>query len=196
MNYHKDKFVAKILHDEMAAMEVKKSGKVEHSDTTHDDQVFSYLMAIYVWYDGHNIMENFNIQKNIIKTDEDEEVTEGEIESGSELEKLDLEGATRIVEEDDINLGESLKYINEGIKKGKLESEFNVETYNKEGEDLNLLLATNSAARDAYNKKYHVDVSDNSIKMVNLPDELFIDDEDYDPSKEFNGNLYGDYLNL
>ena len=71
VSYHKDKFVAGILLDEMKAMQVKKNGKVEHSDRSHDDQVFSYLMALYVWYDGHNLIENFGIRKSTIKTDTD-----------------------------------------------------------------------------------------------------------------------------
>ena len=62
--YHKDKFIAPILLKEMEAMEVKKNGKVEHSDNSHDDQVFSYLMALYVWYEGKNLAENFHIIKN------------------------------------------------------------------------------------------------------------------------------------
>ena len=45
---HKDKFIAPILHHEMESMEVKKNGKVEHSQNSHDDQVFSYLMALVV----------------------------------------------------------------------------------------------------------------------------------------------------
>lgn len=35
--YHKDKFIAPILHEEMKAMQVKKNGKVEHSDQSHDE---------------------------------------------------------------------------------------------------------------------------------------------------------------
>ena len=74
--YHKDKFVAPILHHEMQSMEVKKTGKVEHSQNSHDDQVFSYLMALYVWYDGKNLAENFHIMKNTLKTDQDQDIDE------------------------------------------------------------------------------------------------------------------------
>ena len=68
----------------MSHMVVKKSGKVEHSDNSHDDQVFSYLMALYVWYDGKNLAENFHIIKNTIKTDADEELLENEIDDNVE----------------------------------------------------------------------------------------------------------------
>ena len=90
VRYHKDKFVAPIILDEMKHMVVKKSGKVEHSDNSHDDQVFSYLMALYVWYDGKNLAENFHIVKNTIKTDADEELLENEIDDNLEaVEKVD-----------------------------------------------------------------------------------------------------------
>jgi hypothetical protein len=90
VRYHKDKFVAPILHHELSAMQVKKSGKVEHSDNSHDDQVFSYLMALYVWYDGKNLAENFHIMKNTLRTDADEDLEELEMEDSLEKrEKLD-----------------------------------------------------------------------------------------------------------
>ena len=41
VTYHKDKFVAPILHNEMRAMEIKKNGKVEPPDKSHDDEVLS-----------------------------------------------------------------------------------------------------------------------------------------------------------
>lgn len=68
---HKDKIASKQIFEEIKGMEVKKNGKIEHSDNSHDDQVFSWLMALYVWYYGVNIRENFNIEKTSIKTDLD-----------------------------------------------------------------------------------------------------------------------------
>jgi len=70
MNHHKDKFISPTIYKELTGLEVKKNGKVEHSDLTHDDQIFSYLMAIYVWYEGKDLRENFGIQKFGIKTEE------------------------------------------------------------------------------------------------------------------------------
>ena len=91
VKYHKDKFIIPILHKEMCGMQVKKNGKTEHSDNTHDDNVFSYLMAMYVWYDGKDLVEKFGIRKNTIKTDEDIEIVDGDIDTAIEKkEKLDL----------------------------------------------------------------------------------------------------------
>lgn len=71
VQYHKDKFISPNIHDEMQHMETKRNGKVEHSSTSHDDQVFSYLMALYVWYEGVELRERYNIQKSSIKTDDE-----------------------------------------------------------------------------------------------------------------------------
>jgi hypothetical protein len=70
VNYHKDKFVAKVILEELRGMEVKRNGKVEHSDLTHDDNCFSMLLALNTWYNGINLKENFGIEKYSIKTDD------------------------------------------------------------------------------------------------------------------------------
>ena len=68
---HKDKIISPIIYNEIIGMEVKRGGKVEHSNTTHDDQVFSMLMALYMWYEGVNMAERFGLKKTSIKTDDD-----------------------------------------------------------------------------------------------------------------------------
>lgn len=71
MRLHKDKFVSPILYKELKTLEVKKNGRIEHVSTGHDDQVFSYLMALYVWCYGKDLMERWGLQKGTLKTDED-----------------------------------------------------------------------------------------------------------------------------
>jgi len=71
VEHHKDKIISPIIYNELLGMEIKKGGKVEHSDNTHDDQIFSMLMALYVWYEGVNLAERYGIRKTTIKTDED-----------------------------------------------------------------------------------------------------------------------------
>lgn len=68
---HKDKIISPIIYNELLGMEIKRNGKVEHSAATHDDQVFSMLMALYVWYEGVDLGERYGIRKSTIKTDED-----------------------------------------------------------------------------------------------------------------------------
>lgn len=189
VNYHKDKFIAKILHDEMEAMEVKKNGKVEHSDTSHDDQVFSYLMALYVWYDGKNLMENFGIQRNTIMTDDEVEIVESEIDSeNSKKERIDLDQTD--LEEVVPNINESLKYVQDACKI-KLGYMYNDQVYTQEQDMLDYMLSTNKAFKNAYNEKYHNDSSNNTVGLIKLPDSLFLDDEfENEENNSFNGNLY------
>ena len=68
---HKDKIISPIIYNELLGMEVKRNGKVEHSSATHDDQVFSMLMALYMWYEGVNMAERFGLRKTTIKTDDE-----------------------------------------------------------------------------------------------------------------------------
>ena len=68
---HKDKIVSPIIYNELLGMEVKKNGRIEHSAATHDDQVFSMLIALYVWYCGTNLTERYGLRKTSIRTDED-----------------------------------------------------------------------------------------------------------------------------
>ena len=71
VEHHKDKIVSPIIYNELLGMEIKRSGKVEHSDSTHDDQIFSMLMALWVWYEGINLAERYGIKKTSIKTDDE-----------------------------------------------------------------------------------------------------------------------------
>lgn len=176
--YHKDKFVAPILHHEMQSMEVKKTGKVEHSDNSHDDQVFSYLMALYVWYDGKNLMEKFHIQKNTIKTDTDEDLEELEIEDNIEsTAKINLDSEEF---DPDSDIQDAMRFVKEN-------SNFVTTRDLKEDEYLStnlyrkMLLSSNKVAREAYcketglNPKMFEDSQANTF--TELPDVLFMDDD-------------------
>ena len=48
MENYKSKFISPIIYGELTTLETKKNGRIEHSDNAHDDQIFSYLMALYV----------------------------------------------------------------------------------------------------------------------------------------------------
>ena len=73
MENHKDKFISPILYKELETLEVKRSGRIEHTSKGHDDQVFSYLMALYVWYEGKDLADKFGMQVCPIKTDAEAE---------------------------------------------------------------------------------------------------------------------------
>jgi hypothetical protein len=79
MENHKDKFISKLIYSELETLEVKRNGRVEHKDGAHDDQVFSMLMALYVWYEGKNLMDIWGFRKESIKTDEDIDMSDVEV---------------------------------------------------------------------------------------------------------------------
>ena len=186
--FHKDKFISPIIYDEMRAMEIKKSGKVEHSDKTHDDQVFSYLMALYVWYDGKNLVENFGLRKTTLKTDANDDYEIDEFEDAIEKkEKLDFN-----VIDKDLDSPEQQQLMQD--------IEWVMSTRNMTNE--NLLDQQRQELRDTYNKLLYTDSKlrqqlydrteqgiildpvDTGITLAQtkLPDNLFMsyDLDDYD----------------
>lgn len=182
--YHKDKFIAPILHQEMEAMEVKKNGKVEHSDNSHDDQVFSYLMALYVWYEGKNLAENFHIIKNTLKTDVDEEFEENEIEQFMEPKAtVDLEKSSLYDEEEDNNgINSTLKWMEEQSNV-RLYSEVKEENYLRELERRNTILQIDRKARESYARERGLDPemfdgANPTFGNYTIPESIFIDSDE------------------
>ena len=53
---------SKKIVDDIAGLERKNNGKIEHSSASHDDNLFSYLFVRYVWSYGVNLAR-FNIFK-------------------------------------------------------------------------------------------------------------------------------------
>lgn len=56
--------------DDIAGLQRKKNGKIEHSEGGHDDNLFSYLMARYVFCYGTNL-SRFRIYKKFNNKVED-----------------------------------------------------------------------------------------------------------------------------
>ena len=69
---HYDKFISPILYEELKNLEIKKTGRIDHSANSHDDTIFSYLYSIYPIYYGKNIRENWHITIPTLRTAEDE----------------------------------------------------------------------------------------------------------------------------
>jgi len=178
--YHKDKFNAEILYNEMRAMEVKKNGKVEHSDKTHDDQVFSYLMALYVWYDGKDLVERFNIRKSVLKTDTNEEINELNIDDTiDETEELDLQ----LTVEDETGEYEQTKQFLEESSKFETSASFRQKTSIADNEFSSNYIRRNKIAREAYRNSYGVDANMDQDLMSNmyveLPQHVYINTNEF-----------------
>lgn len=200
VSLHKDKFVSHTIHKELTGLEVKKNGKIEHSDLSHDDQIFSYLMAIYVWYEGKNLKEYWNIEKSLIKTenDVDDIVT---LETGPDNAQQSiikpLEDITK-VENENPKIAKLEADIAEMKKAtGMLYSEFVTKMQAKEKENLQNLLR-DEKARDAYARFYgikpeNIEVTTNHDSFDNqylLPTSVFTDfnksDEEMDNYSIYN----------
>lgn len=201
VRYHKDKFISPIIHHELETMEVKKrTGKVEHADGAHDDQVFSYLMAMYVIYNGQNLMENWGIQRNTIKTDEDKEFEESLIESDiSKQEVLDAE-AFEIETSDDLT--EEDKKAKEFFAKNaniKSHDQFMKEQDENDRKVLANLLETDPNARKAYDAQYNLvsSASNIGIGLTTLPDDIFMGEVNPEAHEiELHGNLFHAFMRL
>ena len=202
VDMHKDKFISKIIMSELRSLETDKRGKVQAVYPNHDDQVFAYLHAIRVWYDGEDLAERYGIRKNTIRTDEDIEIEESAIEQSKVMQELDLESANRDTDNDIAQVEEQLAYI-EDASKYKLNSDFRNQQIETENESFNMFLSWNSAARKAYADKYHIDTESiqNAGSMITIPDSMFgaVTNDEEDSilnNKEFHGNLYNQFNSL
>lgn len=170
MRFHKDKFVSSSIYNELKFMEVKRNGRVEHSDTSHDDQVFSYLMALYVWYEGKNLKELFHIEKSAIQADHDVDET---------ISGLD-EQYTTITEEIEYLDDEKQEEIQKEVTQmkqaaGILFHEWKKQEMAKEEQMFKLMLQ-NKAIKAAYAKQNHCSIEDVEEEMgeeMSLPDSIF-----------------------
>lgn len=169
MDNHKARFIANILYEELCTLEVKKNGKIEHADNAHDDQIFSYLMALYVWYYGKNLMENFGLDKRMIHTDAEEDVEVDPLGENEEYE--DIIGA--IETESDGQVQSQLAYLNSN--KVIMYNEFLEMEKAKDEQAMKEILKT-KIGREAYSEKYHIGINDIEVSsMYQIPDAVFND---------------------
>lgn len=81
----RDSFVCKMLIDDIFGLVRNKRGKIEAGAGGHDDNVMSYLIALYVYYYGKNLSQ-FGISKTILNFDDEAELQEkNQIEDAYEL---------------------------------------------------------------------------------------------------------------
>ncbi len=172
VQYHKDKFISPVLHHELETLEVDNKGKTQAIYPNHDDQVFSYLMALYVWYDGKDLAENFGITKNILRTDEDIEELDGDIDREDNKEKLKLEEIdvdNEILDTEEVRMQK--KFLSDA-KRIKSRKEFEQESYDEEQALFDTFLNMHKDAKEAYEQKYHIQPTANSVEssMYRIPD--------------------------
>lgn len=178
MERHKDKFNSPTIYDELSKMVVKRNGKVEHSDNSHDDLVFAYLMAMYVWYEGKYLKENFHINKQAIKAEDDtiDEAVNGVEDRNNQFTDIVEE---MILPDDEDKVKEEVKKQLAELKAGQgfLYQEWVKQQREKDRQAL-LSLIKNPEARKAYSKYSNIPLTDldNLVKTstnYDIPPELF-----------------------
>lgn len=188
VQHHRDKFNTKEIYDELCTMVVKPNGKTEHSEDAHDDLVFSYLWALYVFYYGQDLATRFHLMKTEIYTDDhydetsyslEEEYMEGENIDPSVFRSEDP--ITQLAEE-------QLKVLN-STKSMTFEDLYKQQVL-EDQKSLNKLQMT-PYGREAISKAYHVPVDylekQSKIGYVNIMDDInknFYDGESTDPNKD------------
>ena len=184
---HKDKFISPIIYNEMCGMEVKRNGKVEHSASTHDDQVFSMLMALYVWYEGTNLSERYGIKKTSIKTDDEVD----EILDYYNDETVEVVGSFNQETELDEQINQDLDYA---IRAGGIQMQDFLEKQRAEENEVFHNIINTPLGEKAYRQKYNipkdVPISNyvNQDITNNIPDSVFVKfylDSNGNPLSEF-----------
>lgn len=156
VQHHRDKFATKEIYDELCTMVVKPNGKVEHADDAHDDLVFSYLWALYVFYHGEDLATRFHLMKTEIYTDDHYDETSYSLEEEySEGETIDS-----MVFMDDNS--DSYKIIEDQMNILKSSRSMSMEDYFKEQDReerkaLEQIIQT-AHGREAVSKAYHVPI--------------------------------------
>lgn len=187
---HKDKIISPIIYNELLGMEIKRNGKVEHSNSTHDDQIFSMLLALYVWYEGINLAERYGIRKTSIRTDED---IDEELDPYGD-ETVEIIDSFNEVTELDRDINNSLQ---QAIKAGGTLMQDFLDKRKQEEDLIYKALLQTKLGQKAYREQYNIpkdaelniDIGPN----VNIPDSVFTGFYNQDMSID---RVYIDYNKL
>ena len=172
---HKSKFLSPKILAELRTLEYKKNGRIEHTSQGHDDQIFSYLMAMYVWYEGKELTERFGLQKVTIHTDDDDD------------DRIDIDNnytdISESINENSDMVQEQLEILNSN--KAIMYDEWRAQEKAKDQEALNRLLHT-KVGQQAWIEKYHIDPDDLPTigQAFSIPQDVFddyYDDFEVDP---------------
>ena len=201
VRHHRDKFATKELYDELCTMVVKPNGKTEHADDAHDDLVFSYLWALYVFYRGQDLATRFHLIKTEIFTDDQYDETSYSLEE----EYTEGEPVDSSVFADDTN--ETVKMVEEQMNILKANSAMTLEDFykiqlNEEHKSIDKLKRT-APGREALSKAYHIPVDhlekENNIGFIDIVDDInniWYDDIELKKQLAHQGNLGNKFKNV
>ena len=186
VDYHKDKIVSKTIYDELCGLEYKKNGRIEHSSNTHDDQVFSWLWALYIIYEGGELMQTWGIERHEIKTDA--ELEEAVYDFDKPGTKVDLEMGLSLETQEIID--EQMKQLDQAPGK-TLYQEWVKKEIKADKAALQKLLR-DPKAREAYARQNNLSLSDlDQPAFTTIPDEVFLQSDPTEQQGPDQGNLSG-----
>lgn len=167
VEYHKDKIVSPTIYEELCGLEVKKNGKIEHSTNTHDDQVFSWLWALYIYYEGGDLMNNWGITKRVLRTDADLEEAVVDIQE-------EQTGTTQAIE---VEENEEISAQLETLAKApgqKMYEQWLQEEHAKDEQALNKIL-NDRAAQRSLSERFQIMMNNtNNSPVQTIPTEVFL----------------------
>lgn len=175
VEYHKDKIISPTIYEELCGLEIKRNGKIEHSSNTHDDQIFSWLWALYIYYCGGDLMNNWGISRRVLKTDADLEEAVMDIQEDSR----DLVDEIDVLDNDEVN--EQIETLNNAPGKMLYEEWMQAETA-RDDVAMNKLLA-NKAVQKSLADRYHIVVPQASQTTQSIPNDVFMN-FNQDPEEE------------
>lgn len=160
---HYDKFISPILLEELKNLELKKTGRIDHSANSHDDGLFSYLYSIYPLYYGKNVRENWHIDIPTLRTADDE--AQEIFQDYTATESIGIVRDIENLDNDDMIKDQLSK-----LDKTKLYQQFLAEQKEENDRAMNEILKT-QAGRDAYARQYNINkdqigVDENSYDML------------------------------
>lgn len=165
VEYHKDKIISPTIYEELCGLEVKKNGKIEHSSNTHDDQIFSWLWALYIYYNGGDLMNNWGITKRVLRTDSDIDEAVYDINENTE----DI--VNQVVSEEDPEIKAQLESITNAPGK-VLYEEWMQSEFKKDQECMDRLLASKVVQQAIYNR-YHTVPPQANQTIQTIPNDVF-----------------------
>ena len=188
VDFHKDKIVSKTIYDELCGLEVKKNGRIEHSSNTHDDQIFSWLWALYIIYEGGELMRTWGIERHEIKTDA--ELDEAVYDFDKPGTTIDLDFGVTSLETQEM-IDQQMQQLNQGPGK-MLYQEWVKKEVENDKKALEKLLR-DPEARKAYAQQMHLNPSElEPTGLTTIPDEVFLSGDPTDMNQgPDQGNLSG-----
>jgi hypothetical protein len=169
---HYDKFISPILLEELKNLELKKTGRIDHSANSHDDGLFSYLYSIYPLYYGKNVRENWHIDIPTLRTADDE--AQEIFQDYTATESIGIVRDIENLDNDDMIKDQLSK-----LDKTKLYQQFLAEQKAENDRAMDEILKT-QAGRDAYARQYNIN-----------KDQMGVDESSYDMLSIIN-NFYSE----